>query len=94
MTDRMMNNRVAKLLEIEEQIKELTKQADALKDELKSALDEVSEEEHNTGSYIIRWKLITSNKLDSKALKESLPDVYKMYTKENSYKRFTVNEAS
>ena len=90
MTDRQMNNRVAKLQDLENQYKELEKSIELLKDELKAALAENGEEVHDTGSYLIKYQSIVSNKLDSTALKKDLPDVYSKYTKESSYKRFTV----
>ena len=94
MTDRQMDNRVKKLKELEEQYKELESSIDALKDELKAALAENGEDEHNTGSYIIKNQLVTSNRLDNKALKKDLPDVYQKYSKESSSKRFTISKAS
>ena len=36
------------------------------------------------------YKSITTARLDSKALKEDHPDIAQAYTKETSYKRFTV----
>lgn len=94
MTDRQMNNRVAKLQELEAQYKALEASIEALKDELKATLAESGEDEHNTGSYIIKNKTVVSNRLDNKALKADLPDVYSKYSKESSSKRFTVSKAS
>lgn len=90
MTNRQMDNRVKKLQDIEAQIKILEKQAVAIKDELKAELDNQGEDEHQTGNFIIRWKEVISNRFDSKALKSALPDVYALYTKETSCRRFTV----
>ena len=42
------------------------------------------------GSTKVIYKTVTSSRLDGKALKESYPDIVKAYTKETSYKRFTV----
>lgn len=42
------------------------------------------------GSTKAIYKSVTSSRLDSKALKESYPDIVTAYTKETSYKRFTV----
>lgn len=35
-------------------------------------------------------KTVTTSRLDSKALKEALPDIAQAYTKETQYKRFTI----
>lgn len=89
MTDRQLNNRMKKLQELDAQIKQLTELADALKDEIKADLEEKNENEHNTGSFVIRWKLIQQRKLDNTALKQDLPDVYEKYSKDSSYMRFS-----
>ena len=93
MTNRQIDNRVTKLQALEAQIKELEEQADALRDELKADLTDKGEDEHNTGSFIIRWKEIVSSRLDSKALKAALPDVFSTFSKESSSRRFTVTVA-
>ncbi len=93
MTNRQLDNRVKKLQELEAQISDFEAQADALRGELKADLTEKGEDEHNTGSFIIRWKEIISKRLDSKALKAALPDVFNTYSKESSSKRFTVTAA-
>ncbi len=93
MTNRQLDNRVKKIQALEAQIKELEAQADALRDEIKADLSDKGEDEHNTGAFIIRWKEIISNRLDSKALKASLPDVFAMYTTQSSSRRFTVSAA-
>ena len=93
MTNRQLDNRVKKIQALEAQIKELEAQADALRDEIKADLSDKGEDEHNTGAFIIRWKEIISNRLDSKALKAALPDVFAMYTTQSSSRRFTVSAA-
>ena len=90
MTDRQMNNRIAKLQGIEAQMKELGAQAEAIRAELKADLESKGEDEHNTGSFIIRWKEIISRRLDGKALKAALPDVFATYSRESISRRFTI----
>ena len=89
MTDRMINNRVKKLLELTEQIKELEAQAAALEDEIKGQFAE-DQEEIRTEKYLIRWTKYTTPRLDSTKLKKELPDIYKHYTKITSGRRFSV----
>lgn len=90
MTDRQLNNRITKLQAIEAQQKELEAQAEAIRAELKADLERKGEDEHNTGSFIIRWKEIISSRLDSKALKAALPDVYGQFCKASTSRRFTI----
>lgn len=90
MTERMIENRIKKLTELEEQITKLQEQADAIKGELKADLEEKGIEELKTKNFLIRWKEIVSSRLDSKALKTALPDVYNQFVKQTSSRRFTV----
>ena len=94
MTNRQMNNRIAKLQALEAQYKEMEASINALKDELKAALAENGEEEHNTGSYIVKNKEYLRSQIDSTTLKKELSDVYAKYSKQNSYHKFTVSKAS
>ena len=93
MTDRQLNNRIQKINDLEKQIEEMEALVNALRDEIKADLTEKQKDEHNTGSFIIRWKEVISNRLDSKALKAALPDVFATYSKESKCKRFTINAA-
>lgn len=90
MTERMMENRVKKLKALESQIAELQEQADAIKSELKADLEEKGVDELKTKNFIIRWKEIISSRLDGKALKAALPDVYSQYCRTSASRRFTV----
>lgn len=90
MTNKQLDNRVKKLQGIEAQMKELEEQAEAIRAEIKADLESKGEDEHDTGSFIIRWKEIISRRLDSKALKAALPDVFAAYSKESSSRRFSI----
>lgn len=90
MTNKQLDNRIKKLQNIEAQQKELEKEAEAIRAELKADLESKGEDEHNTGNFIIRWKEIITSRLDSKALKKALPDVFAMYTTESVSRRFTI----
>ena len=90
MTERMIENRIKKLQAIEEQQKELEVAADAIRAELKADLEEKGVEELQTKNFIVRWKEIISSRLDSKALKTALPDVYGQFCKATTSRRFTI----
>ena len=90
MTERMMENRVKKLKALESQIAELQEQADAIKSELKADLEEKGVDELKTKNFIIRWKEIISNRLDGKALKAALPEIYSQYCRTSASRRFTI----
>lgn len=90
MTDKMIDNRVRKILALETQIKDLEAQADAIRDELKADMTSNGQDERRTGAFVIRWKEIINSRLDSKALKAALPDVFAAYSKQSSSRRFTI----
>ena len=90
MTERMMENRIKKLRELEAQQKELEAQAEAIRAELKADLEEKGVEELQTKNFLLRWKEIVSNRIDSKALKAALPDVYGQFCKVSTSRRFTI----
>lgn len=89
MTERKLNNRVKKWLEIREQIKALEEQKAALEEEIKAEFA-ADQEEIRTGAFLIRWTKYTTPRLDSTKLKKELPDVYKLYTKITEGRRFSV----
>ena len=90
MTERMILNRIKKLDAIAAQQKALEEQAEAIRNEIKADMEEKGVDEISAFGRIARWKEIISNRLDSKALKAALPDVYSQYTRQISSKRFTV----
>ena len=90
MTEKMIENRIKKLSALEEQIAQLQEQAEEIKAELKADLDEKGVQELKTKNFLIRWKEIVSNRLDGKALKAALPEIYNQYCRPTSSRRFTV----
>ena len=90
MTERMIENRIKKLSALEEQIAQLQGQADTIKGELKADLEEKGLDELKTKNFLIRWKEIVSNRLDSKALKAAWPEIYSQYCRTSASRRFTV----
>ena len=90
MTEKMIENRIKKLQAIEAQQKELDAAADAIRAELKADLEEKGVQELKTKNFIVRWKEIVSSRLDGKALKAALPDVYSQFCKASTPRRFSV----
>ena len=48
-------------------------------------------DELQTASFTLRWKEVVSNRLDGKALKAALPDVYVQFCKASATRRFTIS---
>jgi len=90
MGNRALENRIKRLRAIEAQQKELDQQAEAIKAEIKAAMEAQGTDELHTGNFIIRWKEIISNRLDGKELKATFPDIYSQFVKETASKRFSI----
>lgn len=90
MTEKMIENRVKRLRAIEAQQKELEAQAEAIRAELKADLEEKGVDELKTKNFILRWKEIITARLDGKALKAALPDVYGQFCRSSTSRRFTI----
>lgn len=90
MGTKAIENRVRKLQELEQMKKELDKQIEALKDEIKEDMDSKGLEEQRVGDYMVRFITVVTNRFDSSRLKKDNADLYSRYLKETSCRRFTV----
>lgn len=85
-----MESKVAKLLEWEALLEEAKQEAETLRDEIKMEMLSRNTEELETGRYIVRWTSIVSNRFDATAFKKEHGEMYKLYTKQSTSKRFTI----
>lgn len=88
--NRAIENRVAKLKELEEQAKALETEMEAIKSELKADMEEKGVDEVETAHYKIRWKEIESSRFDTAAFKKEFTELYNKYIKKSVSKRFTI----
>lgn len=65
---------------------------ESLKDEIKAEMDSRKTEELESGPYIVRWTSVLSNRFDTTAFKKEHGEMYKLYTKQISSRRFTVSK--
>lgn len=72
--------------------KRLIEELEAMNDSIKSDIIAImgDRETVTEGSTKAMLKTVTSSRIDSKALKREHPDIAQAYTKETSYKRFTI----
>ena len=92
MTNRMIENRVMKMQELEQQKAKLEAEIERLKGELKTDLEEKNLTVIKTERGItVRWQEVVSEKFDSKAFKADNPDEYAKYLKPSVSHRFTWN---
>lgn len=77
------------LQELKRMREELDAEIEAAQDEIKAAMGD--QEAITAGAFKITWKPVTSSRLDGKALKAALPDVYNRFMVTTTARRFTVS---
>lgn len=90
MTTVELRNKIEELKELEALIKEAEAEVEALKDELKAEMTKQHTNEMQVGRYTMRWTDVASNRLDSKKLKETMPNIYDMFVGQSYSKRFSI----
>jgi len=83
-----MESKIRELRQLQTLIEEAQAEAEAIKDTIKAQMGDA--EELRAGEYRVTWKAITSSRLDSKALKEALPEVVERFTRTTTTRRFCV----
>ncbi len=86
-----LDTKVFTLKEIQSEIERLEAEAEAIKDAIKSEMVDRGQETLSGNGWKASWKIIESNRLDSKALKQALPDIAARFTVTTRTSRFTVN---
>ena len=74
-----------------EQLEVLNEQKQKAENQLKQMLGD--HESALAGNHIITWKSISQERLDSKTLKAEHPTLYKKYSNQTSYRRFSIKAA-
>ena len=80
--------KVTEYQELRRMMEELEAELSAVQDEIKAYMGDA--ETLTAGPYKVSYKLVTSSRLDTTALKKALPDVAAQYTKTTTSRRFTV----
>lgn len=85
-----MESMITKLQEWEELAKEAQAEAEAIRDTIKAEMLARETEELTAGRFIIRWTNVLSNRFDTTAFKKEHGEMYKLYTKQTTSRRFSV----
>ena len=83
--------KIEALNEWEQLMEEAKTQVELLKESLKEELIERNVEELEAGSYIIRYKTVSTSRFDSTAFKKHYTDLYKAFLKQSTSHRFTIS---
>lgn len=90
MTERALNMKAKKFLELKAQYDALAEQMEKLKAEMQAEMNDAVE--LSTNKYIFKWPVINGSKFDTKTFKVKYPDLYNIFNKANPYRKFTVVE--
>lgn len=85
-----MEAKIKKLQEWEQLAADAKAEAEALRDEIKAEMLNQKTEEMTAGKFIVRWTSVLSNRFDTTAFKKEHGEMYKMYTKQTSSRRFSI----
>jgi predicted phage-related endonuclease len=85
-----METKVNDLRELRRMADELAGEISALEDELKAHMTATGTDEITGTTFKITWKTVTSSRLDSKALKAEVPDLWARFSKATTSRRFVV----
>lgn len=90
MTERAMNMKAKRYLELKAEIDSLEEQLEKLKEEMQKEIN--GQELFETNKYQFKWPVINSSKFDAKTFKVKHPDLYNIFNIANPYRKFSVVE--
>nr|WP_325300168.1 hypothetical protein [uncultured Oscillibacter sp.] len=85
-----LDMKVKELRELKRMADELAGEIEALQDGIKAHMTEQDTDTLTGTDWKITWKAVTSNRMDTTALKKELPDIAARYTKASVSRRFTL----
>lgn len=85
-----MINKVRELKELKAMAEELAAEISTIEDLLKAEMVERGTEEITVDVFKVRYTTVTSNRIDTTAIKKEMPEIAAKYTKQSITKRFSV----
>ena len=85
-----LDMKVKELRELKRMADELAGEIEALQDGIKAHMTEQDTDTLTGTDWKITWKAVTSNRMDTTALKKELPGIAARYTKASVSRRFTL----
>lgn len=89
MSNHELESKIRELRQLLSLIEEAEAEAEAIKDAIKAHMGD-SEELHAGEYKKVTWKAVKSTRIDFVALRKTLPDVAKVFTRETISRRFCV----
>jgi len=85
-----ITSKIQALKEWEALAAEAAAEIESLKDEIKKEMENRGTEELQAGQYIARFTTVLSNRFDTTAFKREHGEMYKLYTKQTTSRRFSI----
>jgi len=85
-----MINKVRELKELKIMAEELAAEITAIEDAIKAEMISQDTEEIIVDLFKVRYTTVTSNRIDTTAIKKELPEIAAKYTKQSVTRRFSV----
>ena len=89
MSNPNMESKVKELMELRRMREEIDAEIATAEDEIKSVMGD--EETLLAGAFKVSWKVFTSSRIDSTALKKALPEIAAQFTKTTTARRYSIN---
>lgn len=83
-------SKVQELQELRRMQDELNAEIEALQDAIKAHMTEINTDQIIAGAFKVSWKEVTSNRIDTSAMKKAVPEIVAQFTKSTVARRFTV----
>ncbi len=88
MTIKEMEKKARELRELQALIEEAQSEAESIRDAIKAAMGD--NDTVQAGEYKVTYKIVTTARIDTTALKKAMPEIAQAFTKESSTRRFCV----
>lgn len=82
MSENEITMKVRELKQLSALIEEAEKEIETIRDQIKQQMYDLDVDELHAGEYKITWKESVSKRIDTTALKKSLPEIAQQFTKE------------
>lgn len=90
MTQLALLAKIEQLKDLEKHIREVEQVAEQLRSEIKNQMILEDTEEICIGKHIVRWSTVLTQRFDSTTFKREFPEVYRMYMKQTTSRRFSI----
>ena len=84
-------SKLTELAELRKMADDLNAEIEAIQNEIKAHMTAEDTDTITAGAFKVTWKTIVSTRLDSTALKKSLPEIAERFMKQTTTRRFCVN---